>query len=145
MVPRSFMCVSERFVHGPTPAVWPKGGTLSSVGGPCLSPSAWLRIDSASWSALLRLASVRSHEARRGVNGFGPFCSTTMVAPFGTRQATSSPAGAKPGNTEHHVDTRIGGTRAMRSLAKQFYLNNPYISCTRNWTFKALRVMLACS
>jgi hypothetical protein len=29
MVPPSFMCLSERFVHGPTPAVWPKGGTLS--------------------------------------------------------------------------------------------------------------------
>ncbi|WNM63557.1 hypothetical protein [Candidatus Nitrospira neomarina] len=31
----------------PTPAGWPKGGTLLSVGGPCLSH--------ASWSALLRI------------------------------------------------------------------------------------------
>jgi len=93
--------------YGPTPAVWPKGGTLSSAGGPCLS--------GASWSALPRLASVRSNEARRGVNGFGAFCSTTKGAPFGTRQATSSPAGAKPGNTGNHVDTRVGDTSAMCS------------------------------
>ena len=107
-VPRSFMCVPERFVsHGPTPAVWPKGGTLSSAGGPCLS--------GASWSALLRLASVRSNEARRGVNGFGAFC----------RNKRASPAGAKPGNTEHHVDTRVGDTRAMRSPASAFLLANP--------------------
>ena len=51
---------------GPTPAVWPKGGTLSSIGGPCLS--------GASWPALLKLASVLSHEARWGVSGFGSFC-----------------------------------------------------------------------
>src|SRR5690606_35846551 len=39
-VPRSFMYVPERFLsHSPTPAVWPKGGTLYSAGGPCLSPS----------------------------------------------------------------------------------------------------------
>ena len=76
--------------HGPTPAVWPQGGTLSSAGGPCLS--------AASWSALLRLASVRSNEARRGVTGFGAFC----------RNKRASPAGAKPGNTGNHVDTRVG-------------------------------------
>ena len=59
IVPRSFMWVPEMFdSHGPRPAVWPKGGTLSSVGGPCLS--------GASWSALLRLTSIRSNEARRG-------------------------------------------------------------------------------
>jgi hypothetical protein len=65
MAPFSFIWVTEMFVsHVPTPAVWPKGGTVSSTGGPCLSPSAWLRIDSASWPALLRFASVRSNKAR---------------------------------------------------------------------------------
>ena len=52
----------------PTPAGWPKGGTLLSASGPCLSR--------ASWSAPLRLASLPSNEARRGVNGFGPFAET---------------------------------------------------------------------
>ena len=79
----------------PTPAVWPTGGTLSSAGGPCLS--------GASWSALLRFASVRSNEARRGVHGFGSFC----------RNKRASPAGAKPGNTEHHVSTRMGDAHAI--------------------------------
>ena len=105
--------------YGPTPAVWPKGGTLSSAGGPCLS--------GASWSALPRLASVRSNGARRGVNGFGAFCSTTKGAPFGTRQATSSPAGAKPGNTENSVYTIIGGTSAICSTAKTFSRAKPKI------------------
>jgi len=50
MAPRSFMWITEMVVpHGPTPAVWPKGWTLSSAAGPCLS--------GASWSALRRLAS----------------------------------------------------------------------------------------
>ena len=103
MAPRSFMWVTEMFVsHGPTPAVWPKGGMLSSAGGPCLS--------AASWSALLRLASVRSNETRRGVTGFGAFC----------RNKRSSPAGAKPGNTENQVDTRVGGTSAIGSSANTF-------------------------
>ncbi len=67
MAPRSFMWVTEMLVSpGPTPAVWPKGGTLSSAGGPCLS--------TASWSALPRLASILPHEARRSVSGFGSFC-----------------------------------------------------------------------
>jgi hypothetical protein len=117
MVPRSFMGVPERFVHGPTPAVWPKGGTLSSAGGPCVIPSTRLRTGSASWSALLRLASVRSYEARWGVNGFGSFC----------QNKRTSPAGAKPGTTENHVDTRVGDTTAMRSPASAFLLANPKI------------------
>ncbi len=34
MVPRSFMCVPERFVsHGPTPAGWPKGGRSHPLAG----------------------------------------------------------------------------------------------------------------
>jgi hypothetical protein len=115
-VPRSFLCVPERFVsHGSTPAVWPNGGTLSSAGGPCVSPSTKLRTGSASWSALRRLASVLSHEARRGVIGFGAFC----------RNKRASPAGAKPGNTEHHLDTRVGDTRARRSPASACLLATP--------------------
>ncbi len=115
-VPRSFMCVLERFVSpGPTPAVWPKGGTLLLAGGPCLSPSTKPRIDSASWSALLRLASVRSNEAGRGVTGFGTFC----------RNKRASPAGAKPGNTGHHFDTRVGYTRARHSPTRTFSLSTP--------------------
>jgi len=73
--------------HGPMPAVWSKGRTPLSAGGPCLS--------GASWSALRSLASVPSNEARRGINGFGSFC----------RNKRASPAGAKPGNTEKHIDT----------------------------------------
>jgi len=103
MAPRSFMRVTEMFVsHDPTPAVRPKGGTLSSAGGPCLS--------GASWSALRRLASILSNEARRGVSGFGSFC----------RNKRASPAGAKPGNTENHGDTRVGDISAMRSPASAF-------------------------
>ena len=79
----------------------------------------------ASWSALRRLASVRSNEARRGVNGFGAFCPTTKVAPFGTHQAKSSPAVAKPGNTENHVDTRVGNLRALCSPRNAFLMANP--------------------
>ncbi len=102
-------CVSlERFVsNGSTPAVWPNGGTLSSAGGPCVS--------GASWSALRRLASVLSHEARRGVIGFGAFC----------RNKRASPAGAKPGNTEHHQDTGVGDTPARRLPASACLLATP--------------------
>ncbi len=71
--------------HKPMPAVWPKGRTPLSAGGPCLSK--------ASWSTLLSLASVPSNEARRGINGFGSFC----------RNKRASPARAKPGNTEKHI------------------------------------------
>jgi hypothetical protein len=74
-----------------------------------------LRTGSASWSALLRLASVRSHEARRGVNGFGAFC----------RNKRASSAGAKPGTTEHHVGMRDGDTRARRSPANTVYWQPP--------------------
>jgi len=72
-------------------------------------------LSGASWSALRSLASVRSNEARRGVNGFGPFC----------RNKRASPAGAKPGNTENHVDLRVGFTGAMRSPLNAFLLANP--------------------
>ena len=93
-----------------TPAVWPKGGTLSSAGGPCSSL--------ASWSALCKMASLLFNEARRGVIGFGAFC----------RNKRSSSAGAKPGTTEHHVDTRVGETSAMRfSPQGVFLLANPKV------------------
>ena len=108
------MCIPERFFpHDSTPAVWPKGVTLSSAGGPCVSPSIRLRTGSASGPALLRLASISSHEARRGVTGFGAFCQNKR--PVLSQVEGSSPAGAKPGNTEHHVATRVGDARARRS------------------------------
>ena len=37
----------------------------------------------------------------------------------------ASPAGATPGNTEKHVDTRVGFTRAMRSPRNTFLMANP--------------------
>jgi len=106
MVPSSFIWIPAMFVsHGPTPAGWPTGGTLSAVGRPCLSPSIRLRTSSASWPALLKLASGLSHEARRGVSGFGSFC----------RNKRTSAAGPNPGNTENHGDTRGEETRATYS------------------------------
>ena len=94
-----FMIIS----HGPMPAGWPKGRTPLSPGGPCLSPSKRLRASSASWSALRSLASVPSNEARRGINGFGSFCQNKR--PVLSPVEGASPAGAKPGNTEKHIDT----------------------------------------
>lgn len=85
------------------PAVWPRGRTLSSVGGPCLSPSIKLRAGSAIWAALRKLASALSDAARQGVNGFGTFC----------RIQRSSSVGAKPDTIEHRVDTRVEETSAM--------------------------------
>ena len=115
MVPRSFMWSPEWFVsHGPTPAVWPKGGMLSSAGGPCLSPSTKLRINSASGSAFPKFASVLSHEAGRGVNGFRAFC----------RKKRASPAGTKPGNTEHHIDTNWGH-QCHGLFSRYFFLETP--------------------
>lgn len=100
ITPRAFMKVPERSVsHNTTPAGWPNGGALSSAGGPCLS--------GASWSALLRIASLRFNEARRGVNGFGSF----------SRKKRASPAGAKPGNAEHHVDTKVRFLRRVPLLS----------------------------
>ena len=87
-----------------TPAGWPKGGTLSSPGGPCSSP--------ASWSALRKLASRPSFEVRRGVTGFGYFC----------RNKSGSPAGAKPGNTKKRMNTRVRNISAMRSHHRLFLL-----------------------
>jgi hypothetical protein len=114
MAPLSFIWVTEMFVsHVPTPAVWPKGGTVSSTGGPCLSPSAWLRIDSESWPALLRFAAVRSNKAKWGVNGFGSF--SRKKRPVLSQAEGTSAVGPKPGNTENPVHTIIGGTSGIGS------------------------------
>jgi hypothetical protein len=75
-----------------------------------VSPSIRLRISSARWPALLKLASVLSHEARRGVSGFGSFC----------RNKKTSAAGPNPGNTDKHCDTRVGETRATYSPTNAF-------------------------
>ncbi len=107
MVPSSFIWIPELFIsQGPTPAVWPKGGTRSSVGKPCVS--------GASWPALLKVASVLSHEAGRGVSGFGSFC----------RNKRASAAGPNPGNTENHGDRRVEPTRATHLPTNACYLEN---------------------
>src|SRR5690606_23583786 len=97
---RFYMRVTDKFSsYVPTPAVWPNGGTPSAAGGPCLSE--------ASWPALLSWCPSVPIEARRGVNGFGSFC----------RNKRSSPAGAKPGNTERHWGTRAEDRHRRRSTA----------------------------
>jgi hypothetical protein len=60
------------------------------------------------------------NEAGRGVTGFGHFCSTTKVAPFGTRQATSSAAGPKPGSTNNHLNITVGSTEKTFSSFQRF-------------------------
>ena len=98
MVPYSFICLSVMLVfQDPTPAVRPSWWTLLWSGEPCLSPSANLRTSSASWLALLSLASISFHEAGLGVNGFGYFC----------RNKRASAAGPNPGNTEKDDDMRV--------------------------------------
>ncbi len=88
--------------QGPTPAVWSKGGTLSSVGGPCVS--------GASWSALLKLASVPSNEARWSINGFGAFCSTQRLCPSGRAKQQARVPGRNPATPN---------TTMTRELVKQ--------------------------
>jgi hypothetical protein len=58
---------------------------------------------------LRKLASVRSHEARRGVNGFGSF----------SRKKRTSPAGAKPGNTDENVDLRVECEYEVNSIVDE--------------------------
>jgi hypothetical protein len=60
-------------------------------------------------------ASVRLNVADLGGNGFGSFA----------RKKRTSPAGAKPGNTEHHADTRTGDTRTIHTSDSAFLLANP--------------------
>ena len=73
-----------------TPSVWSSGRTHLKTGGPCLS--------AASWTALLRFASVPSNMAERGVIGFGSF----------SQKKRTSSAGAKPGITKNLVDAIVG-------------------------------------
>ena len=99
------------FVFHPTPADRPKGWTLLSSGGPCLSI--------ASWSALLRLASVTCNApdwASMVLGAFPPhngfalrnaprYSCALRDAPresgaFQDAISKSSAAGAKPGNTD---------------------------------------------
>ncbi len=69
----------------------------------------------ASWSALLRLASVRSNEARRGVTGFGAFC----------RNKRASPAGAKPGNTRTSRGHESWGHTCEAFTCQRFFTWQP--------------------
>jgi len=125
MVPVSFMWVTEMFVSpGPTPTVWPKGGTLSFTGGPYLSPSTWLRIDSASWSALPRLVSVPSNKAGWGVNGFVSFCQNKR--PVLSPVEGASAAGPKPGNTGNPLDVKLGNNR-WDTFTSQPLFTNPHM------------------
>ena len=91
----------------PPPADRPAGLTLKSRGGPCLSL--------ASWAALPLPASARLNVANLGENGFGSFC----------QNKRASAAGARPGNIEHHVDTKAGEASAIRSPASAFLPANP--------------------
>ena len=77
----SFRVLKRYVYYSPTPAVCPKRWTLSSAGGPCLS--------GVSWSALLKLASVISNVARRGVNGFRSFCQNKRASAVGMNSSSS--------------------------------------------------------
>ena len=120
-----FLAFSCKSLKGSFPMVrrlpsWPKGGTHSSGWRALFEPfDKTLRTGSASWSALLGLAFVPSHEARRGVTGFGPYCRNKR--PVLSHAEGASPAGAKPGNAEHHVHTRVGDTRRYLHLPTLFY------------------------
>ena len=94
----------------PTPSGWPLGRTLESIGRPCLSK--------ASWSALLKLASVPSDLARQGVNGFGYFCLHNNGCALRDAPSKSSPAGARPGNIENCLDIIVWNTRAWTSTVQ---------------------------
>ena len=98
--------------HYPTPAVWRSGGTLLTICGPCLSPSTLRRAQGSGRaprvgapSRVLRRSNLMWSDWASLV--LGPFPSTTNVAPFGTRQATSSAAGPKTGNTHSRVSIII--------------------------------------
>jgi hypothetical protein len=94
----------------PTPAVRPGGRALFFLGGPCLS--------GASWTALLYPAAVLSDEVGLGVNGFGSFCLHNKGCAL--RDAPSSPAGAKTGNTKNRLDTIVGLTDKTCSTSATF-------------------------
>jgi hypothetical protein len=88
--------------------------TLSLPGRPC--PSV------ASWAALRRLASALSDVTRQGVTGFAYFC----------RNKSGSPAGAKPGNTEHHVETRNRGQVCRGKFRAQVWGSSPQAKASRS-------------
>ena len=75
------------------------------MGRPCLS--------TASWSALLRFASVPSHMARPGVTGFGYFCQIK----------SSSAAGPKPGisSTPKPPIKRLSQSNTLFYFPYRFY------------------------
>ena len=94
MGPRPFLCVPEGYVsHGPMPAVWLKGGTLSSAGGPC--------VRGASWSALLRMASIRSHAGQTGRHWFWGLLPEQKACPESRRRSL-----ACRGETRQHRTSR---------------------------------------
>ncbi len=68
---------------------WPKGGTLLYPWRTLFEPGELGRPP--------QVCVPPSYEPRRGVTGFGHFC----------RNKSGSAAGPKPGNTEHHVDTKL--------------------------------------
>ncbi|MDR4485702.1 MAG: hypothetical protein R3B95_21340, partial [Nitrospirales bacterium] len=73
------------------------GWTLLFPGRPC--PNL------ASWSALHIFASAFSGVVRQGVIGFGYFCSTTTVTPFGTHQAKARLPRRNPATNNCHSTT----------------------------------------
>ena len=62
---------------------------FSLIGGPCLSSSTWLKIDSTSWHARPRTSSTSCVEAWWGVNGFGSLCRNKRILATGPRPGTS--------------------------------------------------------
>ncbi len=84
-----------RLLNDPTPAGWTQGGTLLAFSGPCLSR--------ASWSAPLRVASLPSNEARRGVNGFGSFCLHNKGRAPRDASGKTSATGPRPGINRTHT------------------------------------------
>jgi len=101
---------TPRFPLGDT-STWPHEGTLV-FSGPCPSVE--------SWPALPFPAYTQFNEAGWGVTVFGHFCSTTKIAPFGTRQATSSAAGPKLCSTNNHLNIPIGSTEKTFSSFQRF-------------------------
>jgi hypothetical protein len=114
----------------------PMEGRSHQLAGLVLSPSRRLRPGSASWSALLRLAFVRSDEAGRGVNLHGASRrARQLLGPFvphkgcslrdaprdsGTFQdaiCRSSPAGATPGHTTNGLYAHSRGL-VERAISK---------------------------
>ncbi len=80
MGPRSFCVSLKGFVsHGRMPAVWLKGGTLSSAGWPCVS--------GASWSAPFRMVSIRSHAGQTGRHWFWGLLPEQKACPESRRRS----------------------------------------------------------